>query len=66
MYIVEVTSTTPKVDLMNSSSQKRSKLMMQLMEQQPHLSTIADEKSAKVKLEDCTEPCIDWLRDDSL
>ena len=65
--IIEASSSTSIDDLLSSSSHKRSKVMMQFMEQQSNRSTTLDEKSAKVELGDYLfEPCIDCLHDDPL
>ena len=65
--IVEALSSMPINDLLASMTHKRSRVMMQFMEQQSSRSTTVDEKSVKVELEDyLCEPCIDCLHDDSL
>ena len=57
----------PIDDLLASTTHKRSKVMMQFMEQQSSRSTTVDEKSVKVELKDyLCEPCIDCLHADSL
>ena len=42
--IIEASSSTPIDDLLSSSSHKRSKVMMQFMEQQSNMSTTLDDK----------------------
>ena len=65
--IIEGSSSMLIDDLLASRTHKRSKVMMQFMEQQSSRSTTVDEQSAKVELDDyLCEPCIDCLRDDSL
>ena len=60
--IIEVSSSMPINDLLASSSHKRSKVMMQFIEQKSNRCKTLDEKSTKVELEDyLCEPCIDLL-----
>ena len=64
---VEAFSSTSIDDLLASRTRKHSKVLMQIMQRRSNRSTIADEKSLTVELEDyLCEPCIDCLRDDSL
>ena len=65
--IIEGSSSVPIDDLLAWRTHKRSKVMMQFTEQQSSRSTLVDEQSVKVKLDDyLCKPCIDCLRDDSL
>ena len=65
--IVEASSSMPIDNHLASMTHKHSKVMMQFMERQSSRSTIVDEKSVRVELEDyLCEPCIDCLCDDSL
>ena len=64
---VEAFSCMSIDDLLASTTHKHSKLLMQIMQRQLNRSTTVDERSLTVKLEDyLCEPCIDYLRDDSL
>ena len=63
--IIEALSSMQIDDLLASTTHKRSKVMMKLMERQSNTSTKVDEKSIKVESEDYScEPCIDCLCDD--
>ena len=65
--IIEGSSSMPIDDLLASRIHKHSKVMMQFMDRQSSRSTVVDEQSVKVELDDyLCEPCIDCLRDDSL
>ena len=65
--VCSIQASTPIDDFLASSSDTRSKVMMQFMERQSNKYTTVEEKSVETELEEyLREPCINFLCDDSL
>ena len=64
---IQPSTSTPIDDVLASTSHKHSKVMMQFMEQQSNRYRTIEEKSAETEPKEyLREPCIDYLRNDSL